>query len=411
MVSADSSLTGCKAVPAYLDMIGGVSGDMLLGAVVDAGVEISALQAELEKMPARGYRLSADKVRRGGLSATFVNVELDKEGERTRTWNEFTAAIESSSLPSADKAAALAVFDTLAEAEAAAHGGQKGSTHLHELGTVDTLVDVVGAIAGLRMLGISTLHASPFPSGSGSSRSSHGALAATSLATMAIYQSKGVPVRAGGPAGPYGESVTPTGAAVVATIAAFSPAAMVVTRVGYGAGSRNPDEYPNVAGLWLGDAVGEQDEAGPLHGGLVLLETNIDDMPGELFGYVQERLFEAGARDVWFTPIQMKKNRPGVLLSALAPAERAGTAARLILSETSTLGVRSRPVERYEAEREITTVNTSLGTTPVKVKRLGGVILEVSPEYDACREIASATGLPLREVMRRVQAEAAEMLA
>jgi hypothetical protein len=281
---------------------------------------------------------------------------------------------------------------------------------------VDTLVDVVGAVTGLRLLGIGELHASPFPSGLGISRSSHGASAATAPATQHIYLSRGVPVRTGGDSQPVGEAVTPTGAAVIATLADFGPISFSVTRIGYGAGRRNPGAYPNMLGLWVGEEATRPGAARPdipeaqLRGGLTLLETNMDDMPGEVFGFVQERLFEAGALDVWFTPIQMKKNRPGVMLSATVPADKAAAAVKVILRETSTLGVRTRSVERYEAAREVIEAVTSLGRVPVKVKRLGGEIVDASPEYEVCRGLSLKLGVPLQEVMRRVQAEALRSL-
>jgi uncharacterized protein (TIGR00299 family) protein len=452
----------------YLDMIGGASGDMLLGALVGAGLALPRLRAELKKVPAAGYAISAEKVRRGAVDATLVRIEIDADGDPPRTWDVFARAISESKLPLADKTTASRIFQTLRDAEKAAHSvgrplpsstasrtgrlaarAEKArDARLHELGSVDTLVDVLGTIIGLRLLRIDRVHASAFPASSGISKSSHGAGAATAPATRHIYLAKRVPVRAGGQGAPIGEAVTPTGAAIIATLADFRPASFTVEKVGYGAGQRDPEGYPNVLGLWLGEAFAEEHQAVPhvilsggqgvaaaksdrsqpghragnaaailslstdgsfgasLRGGLTLLETNIDDMPGELFGFVQERLFQAGALDVWFTPIQMKKNRPGVLLSALVPESGAQVAAGIILRETSTLGVRTRPVERYEAERETLAVKTTFGPIPVKLKRLGVEIVDASPEYEACREASLRTGVPLQEVMRRAQSEA-----
>lgn len=427
----------------YLDMIGGASGDMLLGALVDAGVDLKELCSELAKAPASGYALSAKKVRRGAVNATLIAVETDAEGERTRTFDDFEATVQGSTLPASDKRSALAVFATLKAAEAEAHAGEGAlGAHLHELGSVDTLVDVVGSVIGLRLLGIGKLHASTFPVSSGMSKSSHGVASATAPATQKIYMARGVPVRAGGSGQPVGEAVTPTGAAIIATLADFRPVSFTPERACYGAGQRDPAEYPNVLGLWVGESVGTPDGGadGPSHsgnstdlhsagravsateiaatvkgaslrGGLALIETNLDDTPGEALGFAQERLFEAGALDVWFTPIQMKKNRPGVLLSALVPDGASAACVNVVLKETSTLGVRVRPVERYEAEREVITVESEFGRVPVKVKRLGGEILEASPEYEACREVSLRTGVPLQEVMRRVQAEAMHRIA
>ena len=388
---------------AYIDMIGGVSGDMLLGAMVGVGLDLGELQVELDRLPDRGYRLVESRVLRGGLEAVLVDVELDDDGSRKRTWDDFYSSIDSSTLEEPDRRSIRQIFDVLAEAEAAAHGGEAGSTHLHELGTVDTLIDVSAAVIGLRLLGIDHLHASAFPVGSGSSSSSHGAMGATSIATAAIYKSSGAPVRAGGRQ-PVGEAVTPTGAAIVSTLAEFHPIEFSADRIGYGAGQRDPEGHANVVGLWVGEVRSRWSRGGPgrRRPEVMLLETNIDDSTGEVLGYVHELLMELGVLDAWFTPIQMKKNRPAVMLSVLVGRELVDSAAELILKETSTLGIRRRPVRRYEAEREVVEVDTPLGTVPVKLKRLDGEVVQVSPEYEACREIARETGLPLAEVMRVV---------
>ena len=388
---------------AYIDMIGGVSGDMLLGAMVGVGLDLGQLQVELDRLPDRGYRLVETRVVRGGLEAVLVDIELDDDGERKRTWDDFYNSIDNSTLEESDRRSIRQIFDVLAEAEAAAHGGEAGSTHLHELGTVDTLVDVSAAVIGLRLLGIDRLHASAFPVGTGSSSSSHGAMGATSLATAAIYKSSGAPVRAGGRQ-PVGEAVTPTGAAIVSALAEFGPIEFSADRIGYGAGQRDPEGHANVVGLWVGEARSRWGRGGPGRSRpeLMLLETNIDDSTGEVLGYVHELLMELGVLDAWFTPIQMKKDRPAVMLSVLVGRELVDNAAELILKETSTLGIRRRPVRRYEAEREVVQVDTDFGKVAVKLKKLGGRVVQVSPEYEECRAIARERGLPLADVMRTV---------
>jgi hypothetical protein len=392
---------------AYIDMIGGASGDMLLGAMVAAGLDLGELQVELDKFPDRGYRLEKTLVNRGGLQAILVDVVLDDDGERKRTWGDFYSSIANSTLEDSDKRSIKRIFDVLAVAEAAVHGGEAGSTHLHELGTVDTLVDISSTVIGMRLLGVSKIHASAFPTGTGSSVSSHGAMGATSIATAAIYKASDSPVRAGGRQ-PVGEAVTPTGAAIVSTLAEFMPVEFNADRIGYGAGQRDPDGFSNVVGLWLGESRSRWGRGGPgqRRPEIMELETNIDDSPGEVLGYVHEQLMEMGCLDVWFTPIQMKKNRPATMLSVLVGRDLVDVAAELILKETSTLGVRRRPVRRYEAERQIVNVDTSLGKVPVKLKRIGDTIAQAAPEYEACREIARETGLPLAEVMRIVVNEA-----
>jgi hypothetical protein len=392
---------------AFIDMIGGVSGDMLLGAMVAVGLDLDELQTELDKFPDRGFRLEKSLVNRGGLEATLVDVVLDGDGERKRTWDDFYGSIAASALEDSDKRAIKGVFDTLAEAEAAAHGGDAGSTHLHELGTVDTLVDIASTVIGMRLLGVDKIHASAFPVGTGYSTSSHGSMGATSIATAAIYRAAGAPVRAGGKQ-PIGEAVTPTGAAIVATLAEFMPVEFNAERIGYGAGQRNPEGHANVVGLWIGEGRSPWGRGGPgrRRPEVMELETNIDDSTGETLGYVHELLMDLGCLDVWFTPIQMKKNRPATMLSVLVGRDLVDAAAELILKETSTLGVRRRPVRRYEAERQVVTVDTSLGKVPVKLKRIGDTIAQAAPEYEACRKIARETGLPLAEVMRIVVNEA-----
>ncbi len=392
---------------AYLDMIGGVSGDMLLGAMVDVGLTLDDLQVELDKIPDRGYQLRSKSVKRGGLKATLVDVELDEGGRRKRTWDDFYNSIEASNLHDSDQKAIKSIFEVLAEAESSAHGGEVGTTHLHELGTVDTLVDISSAVIGLRLLGVDNLYASAFPAGIGTSSSSHGLMGATSIATAAIYKASGAPVRVGGKQ-PVGEAVTPTGAAIVSTLAQFHQAEFTTDQIGYGAGLRDPEDHANVVGLWIGRLKyrSSVDTSRLDDSNLMLLETNIDDSSGEVLGYVHETLMDHGVLDVWFTPIQMKKNRPGTMLSVLVEGDLVDQVAELMLRETSTLGVRRRTVQRYEAERQIVEVDTSLGKVPVKLKRIGDTIAQAAPEYEACREIARATGLPLAEVMRRVANEA-----
>lgn len=397
---------------AYFNLIGGVSGDMLLGALVDVGLQVADIQAELSKLNAGGFTLRAEKTHRGMIGGTLLSVDLDEAGRRRRKWSDFIDVIASSRLDQAVKSRATGVFERLIAAEKRVHGNDHSNEGPHELGTVDTLVDVVGVVAGLRMLEVDRIHSSAVPTGVGMVRTEHGMLPVPAPATLEILTAAGVPVRVPGPLGPDGEATTPTGAALISQLATFAPADITVERTGYGLGSRNPAGYPNVVGVWLGisprsGAVGDGFKASR---GITLLETNIDDMSGELFGYVQERLFEAGARDVWLTPIQMKKNRPGVVLSALVPDALVPAASSLILKETSTLGIRVRAVERFEAEREIVQIETTLGQVPVKVKRLNGKVSEVSPEYEACRTVARESGIPLAEVMRRVAGEAERIL-
>ena len=379
---------------------------MVLGAVVDAGAPFDDLKEALAGLNVKGFSLSRESAQRGGVMGTLVSVDLDEDGRRRHRWQEFVSIIERSSLPTKVVERASTVIRRLAQAEAMAHGTEVDDVHLHELGDMDTLVDVVGSAMALEMLGIERLYSSPFPSGSGVIKSEHGMLPVPSPATSALFAMARAPVvPPPGDAPETGEMVTPTGAAIITTLATFRQPGMNVERVGYGLGSRESRHYPNVLALRLGEETGVAYTTD-----LAMIETNVDDMGGELLGYAQERLFELGARDVWFTPIQMKKNRPGTMMSAIVPSGLEAQAIALIMKETSTLGVRVRPLARYEAERETVEVNTSLGAAKVKVKRLEGRNVGVSPEYESCRRIALERGLPLQDVYRIIQREAEEGL-
>jgi uncharacterized protein (TIGR00299 family) protein len=387
---------------AYLDCLSGISGDMLLGAFVDAGLDVDALRAELASLPLRGYRIDAKRTQRAGLAATTVDVRLEEAAQPHRRLPDVLGVIEGSALPAEDKERASNVFRKLADAEAKVHGSEPEAVDFHEVGAVDAIVDVTGAVVGLRLLGIEDLYCSALPAGGGSMRGAHGRLPVPAPATLALLAEAGAPLAAG--PDPEFELVTPTGAAIVATLARFERPAMTVDAVGYGAGGRDLEDRPNVLRVWLGEAIVDR------RAGMLLIETNIDDMNPEVYGYVQERLFAAGAADVWFTPIQMKKNRPGVLLSALCSPEREADVANVILAETSTLGLRVQQVARHEAQRDVLEFESSLGPAAVKVKRLPGGAPAVAPEYEPCARIARERGLPLLEVYRLVQDEALRRL-
>ena len=386
---------------AYLDCFSGVSGDMLLGAMLDAGLPLEQLRRELAKLPLEGYSLTSRRVRRAGLVATQALVGVEGK-QPTRTLGDVLRVIEASSLPKSDRQEGEAVFRRLAEAEAAVHGETAETIHLHEVGAVDALVDVIGVIAGLRLLGVEEVYASALPMGEGEVEGRHGRLPVPAPAALDLLARAGAPLRPAG--GEAGELVTPTGAAIVTTLARFGRPEMNLERIGYGAGSRDPAERPNVLRLWLGE--GPPSPTRPM----VLVETNIDDITGEMLAYVQEKLLAAGAADAWFTPIQMKKGRPAVMLSVLCSEAAEEAVARLLLRETTTLGVRVRLVHRWEAEREVLEFQSSLGLATAKVKRLPGEPPLVAPEYEACKRLAEASGLPLAEVYRIVQAEGERLL-
>ncbi|MCY4527444.1 MAG: nickel pincer cofactor biosynthesis protein LarC [Chloroflexi bacterium] len=391
---------------AYLQCVGGVSGDMLLGAVIDAGVQVDHLNSAISTLGLSGVRIVAEQDRRGGVHGTHAIVEVENTSCHSYRLEDFIRITESSSLPASVKERSSAVFRRLREAEQQVHRQAGEEPHLGELGSVDTIVDVVCAVVGLETLGIERIYCSPLPSGSGIIKTSHGILPVPAPATSALFGLAHAPVQP--PPGNIpdaGEMVTPTGAAIVTTLASFSQPSLSVEETGYGLGTRDPESYPNVVVLRIGRELDR-----PRTATLSLLETNIDDSTPEVLAYAQERLFEIGARDVWFTPIQMKKNRPGTMLSALVPTDLETAAARLILRETSTLGVRVRPVSRYEADRRIVTLKTTLGQVSVKVKLIDGANVSVAPEYEDCRKIALDKDLPLQDVLRIVRREAEKAL-
>jgi pyridinium-3,5-bisthiocarboxylic acid mononucleotide nickel chelatase len=389
---------------AYLDCFAGISGDMLLGALLDAGLELDALRSELARLGVDGWSLRAERVSRSGIAATKAHVELAESPQPHRRLPDILAIIERSTLDEGDKQRSADVFRRLADAEARVHGVATDAIDFHEIGALDAIVDIVGGVVGLRLLGIERLYCSALPAGGGTARSSHGALPVPAPATLELIATARAPIAAS-TGDRTMEMVTPTGAALVTTLATFERPPMHVSAVGYGAGGRDPEGWPNALRIWLGETIE------PATPAMLLVETNIDDMNPEIYGYVQEQLFAAGAADVWFQPIQMKKNRPGVMLSVLCSADREDAIAGVLLRETSTLGVRVSPVSRHEAQRESFEFESSLGRAAVKVKRLPGEPPRVAPEYEACRRIAEACGLPLAEVYRVVEREALARIA
>ena len=386
----------------YFDCFSGASGDMILGALIDAGLSFDALQEEVGKLglPEGAFELQAGRVQRAGFAATKLDV-IVKEPPRHRTLGEVLDIVRGSALPRSDRERVESVFQALGEVEAKVHGSSLEAVELHEVGAVDALVDVTGCVAGLRLLGVEDVYVSPLPLGHGEGKGSHGVLPLPAPATLELIARAGAPVVEG--EGPRGEMVTPTGAALLTTLGHFQRPAMRLEKVGIGAGGRDPADRPNVLRVWLG----EMEPAGKR---MCLIETNIDDMSPELLAYSQEALFARGAADVWFTPIQMKKSRPAVMVSVLCNEALEADLVGLLLRETSTLGVRVRDVGRYEAERDVFEFESSLGPAAVKVKRLPGEEPRVAPEYEVCRRIAHEKSLPLAEVYRIVAAEAEQQL-
>ena len=383
---------------AYCDLIGGASGDMFIGSLIDAGLSISALEIEINKLGIHGYNLKTEKAERAGVHGTHLTVVIESNPEVSHTWGDFLTMIDNSALTSKVKSQSISVFRNLAEAEKRAHRNPTNENEqaLEELGSLDTIIDIVGTVAGFQLLGIDKIFSSPIPMGSGLISSHHGILPASAPATLELIAMAGAPIISPRK-GMSGELVTPTGAALLTSLAEFSAPEFHLQSVGYGLGNRNPRDYPNALSLWIGEQRTDISVKS-----LILLETNIDDMNSQIFGYVQEKLFAKGALDVWFTAIQMKKGRPGVLLSVLLPKELEAQLTSVIFSETSTLGIRTRNVSRFEAERQSKLVSTVYGDVSVKIKYSEGKPVSVAPEYEDCSWIAQEYQIPLSEIMRQV---------
>ncbi len=401
---------------AYLDTPSGISGDIFLGCLVDAGWPVERLHVTVEALhlPPDLWQIRAETVMRGPLRATLVHVNVS-EGDAHRHLSDVREIIGSADLPEVIKARAVAVFTRLAAAEARVHNTTPEAIHFHEVGALDAIVDIVGVCAGLHELGIAELYASPLPLGHGWAKTQHGRIPLPAPATLEVLSAANAPTR---PAPGPGELVTPTGAALLAELATFQQPALTLSRIGYGAGQKE-FEWPNVARLWLGDFTAESAKSAEKRIELseknlcesadqkvVMLETNIDDMNPEFYGAVSERLFAAGALDVWTTPIGMKKNRPAVMFSVLAPAEMEAALATLILRETTTLGVRVQTMHRHIARREIRSVETVHGTARVKLKWVGEELVGAMPEYEDCRTLAEASGVPVRLIYDAVHVAA-----
>lgn len=394
----------------YFDCYSGISGDMVLGALVDAGLDVDDLRGAVASLPVEGYEIRAEQVERSGVRATRVHVEVEESKDVHRTIGDIEAIIEGAKLPERVRQRSLAAFRRIAEAEAHVHRRPVESTHFHEVGCLDAIIDVTGAMAGVELMGIERVMASPLAVGEGTVRCRHGELPVPAPATLQILRD--VPIYSGGV---EAELTTPTGAAIITTLAeSFGPLPhMRLRAIGYGAGGRDLPGRPNCLRLVLGDPSDEQAagaESAELsaeteRATLYLLETDLDDMNPELFSALIEKLFDMGALDVHWVPIQMKKNRPGVSLRVLTDLDHRDSAARLIFRETSTFGLRILPIVRYCLRRSFEWVETPFGRLRVKIGYWGDEILKVTPEYEDCRRIAEAKGLTLARVYQAAASE------
>jgi uncharacterized protein (TIGR00299 family) protein len=378
----------------YFDCFSGISGDMILGCLLDLGVPLESLSEELAKLKVKNYTLDARKLVKRNISATKLNVEVGQE-KAHRTYPVIEGIIRESGLNSRIQDQATRIFFRLAEAEARVHGTSLDEIHFHEVGAVDAIVDVVGTCIGIEWLGVDRIFSSPLNLGKGLVKGSHGVMPVPAPATAELL--KGIPVYSNEA---DGELVTPTGAAILSTLChgfGHMPR-IVVQAVGYGAGTRDYPDRPNVLRGFLGELV--TGSAGREQRGtqetVLLIEANIDDMNPQIYGHLQEKILGLGALDFSICPVQMKKNRPGILLSIVSPRELLDTVCRVLFEETTTLGIRYYEAGRRVLEREVEQFETKWGTVSVKVSRLDGKIMNFAPEYEDCRKLASQHHVPYK---------------
>ena len=386
---------------AYFNCFSGISGDMVLAALVDLGWPVKELERELNKLDLLNYQIEAEKVAKQGIMSTQIKIRI-KEGKKERTLKDILSILDKSKLEENIKERSQAIFIRLASVEAKIHGKSVQQVHFHELGGLDTIIDVVGAVAGMKYLGIEKVYSSSLPLGKGFLKCSHGTLPVPAPATLELL--KGVPV--------YGsnieaELVTPTGAAIISTLAEnfgqMPP--MKIDNIGYGAGQRDLP-IPNLLRVSVGVLK-------KVYGDDVvsLIQTNIDDMNPEFYEHIIDRLFYEGALDVFLTPIQMKKTRPATMLSVITDEEKTERMLELIFDETTTLGVRISKVKRRKLNRESRKVATKYGKIEVKIGKLDGIIKNISPSYKECRKIATRLNIPLKKVYQEAKQTASDLLA
>tara|TARA_B100000029_G_C17577836_1_gene958721 strand:+ start:947 stop:2155 length:1209 start_codon:yes stop_codon:yes gene_type:complete len=379
----------------FINMIGGVSGDMLIGGLVSLGVEISEINQTLSLLPLKGIELTEKDVKRGSIKAVLVEPVFSKNLLRkTFNWDDFFDLILNSKLDDDIKNKSIRVLNKLVEAEEKIHGGKEKP---HELGSIDTLVDIVSVIVGFKILNAEKIYASPFPFNTGTIKIHHGVVSSLAPATLEIISSANAPLSQVNSDVRLGELVTPTGSALVTEMCVFDKLEMKLEKIGYGAGVKNPENYSNVVSIWQG-----RQEERKNTDNVLLIESNIDDNSGEIFGFTTEKLLNNGALDVWMTPIFMKKNRPAYKISVLCDRLKLSSLSEILMNETSTFGIRVSELKRYKSKREIIKLKTVFGMMSIKVRfNINGK--DYFPEYEECRKVALQKNIPLMKVYQEVQ--------
>lgn len=380
----------------YFDCFSGISGDMILAALIDLGLDFKYLEGELKKLKLSGYTIKTSKVMRCSLSGTRFEVEVQKHKHQHRSLSNILTLIDKSSLNEQVKEKASSMFRRLGQIEANIHRTAVDKVTLHEVGAVDSIIDIVGIAIGLQLLEVDEFCSSPINVGSGTVECQHGTLPVPSPATAELL--KGIPIYS---SGPECELTTPTGALVLASYAkSFGPMPqMIVEKIGYGAGKKDFPHFPNLLRIFVGKRDSsslelQEDE-------VVLIEANIDDMSPQNFGYCQERLFDQGALEVFFTPVIMKKNRPATMLTVISPLELRDKICEIIFQETTTIGLRYYHTQRKKLIREPVLVNTPYGQVEIKVARWGDKMLNYTPEFESCSRIAREKKISLKEIQNQ----------
>ena len=387
---------------AYFDCFAGASGDMILGALLDAGLDVEHLRSELAKLHLSHYDLRAEKVIKRGIGGTQALVLVDEEHHHHhhRHLSHIRGIIEKSDLEESVKQRSITIFTRLAKAEAKVHQTTVEHVHFHEIGAMDAIIDVVGGVAGMAALGIEKIFCSPLHLGSGTVKCAHGILPVPAPATAELIRGK--PVYS---TGVGGELLTPTGAAILTTLSSgfgHIPA-MTVEKIGYGAGTSDP-EIPNLLRITIGEAADEDKDC--LTEQVAVIETSIDDMNPQIYDYLIGKMLDMGALDVFLSPIQMKKNRPGTLVTVLCQPETVGRFSDFLMRETTTIGLRWRTDHRIKAHRTIKKVQTRYGTVRCKAAEVGGEVVNVSPEYEDCRRLAAEKNVPLKKILEEARTAA-----
>ncbi|MDD5772048.1 MAG: nickel pincer cofactor biosynthesis protein LarC [bacterium] len=378
---------------AYFDCFSGISGDMILGSLIDAGLDFNRFKKELGFLNLKEYSLQAKKVKRGSLMGTKFDVIINKNA-KGRAYNEIIKLIKNSGLNKKVKEKSLKIFQRLAVSEAKLHGVPVSKVHFHELSSIDTIVDIVGSVIAFDILGIEKIYSSSLPLGQGVVKTMHGMLPVPAPATADLLRD--VPVRLGD--GTF-ELVTPTGAVIISEMSdGFGKCPeMKIKNIGYGAGGRDLPNTPNLLRVIIGESSENEEEDI-----ITVIETNIDDMNPQILGYLMEKLMQKGALDVFFTPVYGKKNRPGILLTVLSEIPKADNFIKIILEETTVFGVRMYETRRKKLKREIKEVKTKYGKVKVKYGYLNGKIIKSQPEYEDCKKIAEEKNIQLNKILREI---------